>query len=119
MVCIIAFLATIGVYGIVAAIVRMDDVGLVLTKRKSSISQFIGTLLIRTLPLVIKGLAFIGTIALVLVAGGIFMHKIEQVHHALEGLPSIVGEFVAGTVGGIVVFLIIKGFTLLWKKIKK
>ena len=118
-VCIIAFLATVGVYGIVAAIVRMDDVGLVLTKRKSSISKSMGTLLIRTLPLVIKGLAFIGTIALVLVAGGIFMHKIELVHNALEGLPSIVGEFIAGTVGGIVVFLIIKGFTLLWKKIKK
>lgn len=115
----IAFLATVGVYGVVAAIVRMDDVGFVLTKRKSTVSQFMGTLLIRTLPLVIKGLAFIGTIALVLVAGGIFVHNIEAVHHALEGLPAIAGEFIAGTVGGILIFLIVKGVTLLWKSIKK
>lgn len=118
-VCIIAFLATIGVYGIVAAIVRMDDVGIVLTQRKSKISQFFGNLLIRTLPLIIKGLAFVGTIALILVAGGIFMHNIEVVHHVLEGLPAIVGEFIAGAVGGILSFLLVKGVTLLWKAVKK
>ncbi|MGV9002814.1 DUF808 domain-containing protein [Flavobacterium sp.] len=118
-VCLIAFLATVGVYGVVAAIVRMDDVGIVLTRRKSAISKTIGNLLIRTLPLVIKGLAFVGTIALVLVAGGIFMHNIEQVHHALEGLPSVAGEFIAGTVGAILSFLVVKGFTQLWKYIKK
>ncbi len=115
----IAFLATVGVYGIVAAIVRMDDVGLVLTKRKSTSAHFMGNLLIRTLPLVIKGLAFIGTIALILVAGGIFVHNIELVHHALESLPAIVGEFIAGAVGGIVIFLIVKGAKLLWMSLKK
>lgn len=115
----IAIIATVGVYGIVAAIVRMDDVGIVLTKRKSTTSQFIGKLLIRTLPLIIKGLAFVGTIALVLVAGGIFVHNIEPVHHVVEGLPSIVGEFIAGAVGGIIAFGVVKGFVLIWKKIKK
>ena len=118
-VCFVAFVATVGVYGVVAAIVRMDDVGLVLTKRKSTVSQFIGKMLIRTLPLVIKGLAFVGTIALVLVAGGIFMHNIKPVHHLLEGLPSIVGEFIAGAAGSILIFLVVKGFILLWKMIKK
>ena len=116
---IIAILATIGVYGIVAAIVRMDDVGIVLTKRKSKTSQSIGKLLIQTLPLVIKGLAFVGTIALILVAGGIFVHNIESVHHMLEGLPAIVGEFIAGAVGAILIFLVVKGFTLVWKRFKK
>ena len=115
----IAIIATVGVYGIVAAIVRMDDVGIVLTQRKSTTSQFIGKLLIRTLPLIIKGLAFVGTIALVLVAGGIFVHNIEPVHHVVEGLPSIIGEFIAGAVGGIIAFVVVKGFVLLWKKIKK
>jgi uncharacterized protein len=116
---IIAILATIGVYGIVAAIVRMDDVGFVLTKRKSKTSQSIGKLLIQTLPLVIKGLAFVGTIALILVAGGIFVHNIEPVHHMLEGLPAIVGEFIAGVVGAILIFLVVKGFSLVWKRFKK
>lgn len=115
----IALLATVGVYGIVALIVRMDDLGFVLTKRKSSISQFVGNLLIKTLPLIIKGLAFIGTIALILVAGGIFVHNIEAVHHVLEGLPAIVGEFIAGLVGGVLVFLVVKGFKLVWKAVKK
>ena len=115
----IAFLATVGVYGVVAAIVRMDDVGLVLTQRKSKTSQSIGKLLIQTLPLIIKGLAFIGTIALILVAGGIFVHNIEPVHHLLEGLPAIFGEFIAGAVGGILVFLFVKGVTLVWKRFKK
>lgn len=118
-VCFIAILATIGVYGIVAAIVRMDDVGIVLTQRKSKVSQFFGNILIKTLPLIIKGLAFVGTIALILVAGGIFMHNIKVVHHVLEGLPAIVGEFIAGAVGGILSFLVVKGITLLWKSIKK
>ena len=118
-VCFIAFLATVGVYGVVAVIVRMDDLGIVLTQKKSATSQFIGNLLIRTLPLVIKGLAFIGTIALVLVAGGIFVHSIEPLHHILEGLPSIVGEFIAGAIGGIIAFVVVKGFTMLWKKFKK
>ena len=118
-VCIIAVLATIGVYGIVAIIVRMDDVGLVLTRRKTAVSQFLGSLLIRTLPLIIKGLAFVGTVALILVAGGIFVHNIEVVHHALEGLPAIVGEFIAGAVGGILSFLVVKGCILLWKALKK
>jgi hypothetical protein len=114
----VALLATVGVYGIVAAIVRMDDLGLVLTKRKTAFSQSLGKLLIRTLPLIIKGLAFVGTIALILVAGGIFVHNIEAVHHALEGLPAIVGEFIAGTVGGILSFIVVKGFVWIWKKVK-
>ena len=114
----IALLATVGVYGIVAAIVRMDDLGIILTAKKSEFSKFIGNLLIRTLPLIIKGLAFVGTIALVLVAGGIFVHEIKQVHHLVEGLPSIVGEFIAGLVGGIIAFLVVKGFMMIWVKIK-
>lgn len=114
----VALLATVGVYGIVAAIVRMDDLGLVLTQRKTAFSQSLGKLLIKTLPLIIKGLAFVGTIALILVAGGIFVHNIEAVHHVLEGLPAIVGEFIAGTVGGILSFIVVKGFLWIWKKVK-
>jgi predicted DNA repair protein MutK len=114
----IALLATVGVYGIVAAIVRMDDLGIILIAKKSTISKFTGNLLIRALPLIIKGLAFVGTIALILVAGGIFVHEIKHVHHLLEGLPSLLGEFIAGLVGGIIAFVVVKGFMLIWRKIK-
>ena len=114
----VALLATVGVYGIVAAIVRMDDLGIVLNTKKSKVSKFIGNLLIQTLPLLVKGLAFVGTIALVLVSGGIFVHNIKMVHHALEGLPAIVGEFIAGIVGGILSFAVVKGVVWIWKKVK-
>lgn len=115
----VALVATIGVYGIVAAIVRMDDFGMLLLTKKSKIGKKIGKMLIGLLPMVIKGLAFIGTIALILVAGGIFMHKIEPLHHLLQNLPSIIGEFLAGLIGGILAFIVVKGFTMIWRKIKK
>lgn len=114
----IALLATVGVYGIVAAIVRMDDLGLILVAKKNATSKLIGNLLIKALPLIIKGLAIVGTIALVMVAGGIFVHEIEQVHHFVEGLPSIVGEVLAGLVGGIIALIIVKLFAFIWSKIK-
>ncbi|MCK8141196.1 DUF808 domain-containing protein [Flavobacterium sp. I-SCBP12n] len=115
----VALVATIGVYGIVAAIVRMDDFGMLLLTKKSKIGKKIGKMLIGLLPMVIKGLAFIGTIALILVAGGIFMHKIEPLHHLLQNLPSIIGEFLAGLIGGILAFIVVKGCTMIWRKIKK
>lgn len=111
----IAILATVGVYGIVALIVRMDDAGLALRKRNNTIAQFIGSFLIQALPKVIKILAFVGTIALLLVAGGIFIHKVEPLHHVLSGLPDILKEFIIGIVGGVIAL----AFVLLLKKIFK
>lgn len=113
----IAILATVGVYGIVAAIVRMDDLGLVLVAKKNATSKWLGTLLIKALPLIIKGLAFVGTIALVMVAGGIFVHEIEQIHHLVAGLPSLVGEVLAGLVGGVIAFILVKLVALIWRKV--
>jgi predicted DNA repair protein MutK len=106
----IAFLATVGVYGIVALIVRMDDFGILLTANKNNTFQLVGKILIQALPIVIKSLAFIGTIALLLVAGGIFVHKIEWLHHIVEELPAIVGEFISGLVIGIIALVTVKGF---------
>lgn len=115
----IAIIATVGVYGIVTLIVRMDDLGMLLTANKSKTSKFIGKQLIRLLPLVIKSLAFIGTIALILVAGGIFVHKIDQLHYFLQDLPSLVREFSAGLMGGIIALLVVKGFKFIWGKLKQ
>lgn len=107
---IIAIIATIGVYGIVALIVRMDEMGfklIALNPKEGSASKFIGNILVQALPKVIKSLSVIGTIALILVAGGIFVHNIAFLHHFAEQLPSIVKEFSTGLVIGFVVLGII------------
>ena len=109
---IIALIATIGVYGIVALIVRMDEAGYKLikfSKREKSISKFIGNILVKALPLIIKSLTVIGTIALILVAGGIFVHYIPFFHHVVPTikLPTIIKEFVIGLVLGLVVLGIV------------
>jgi predicted DNA repair protein MutK len=109
---IIAVIATIGVYGIVALIVRMDEAGFKLiqiSKKDKSILKFIGNILVKALPLVIKALTVIGTIALILVAGGIFVHYIPFFHHLAEQIeiPAIIKEFVVGIVLGFAVLAIV------------
>ncbi|ESU22362.1 putative transmembrane protein [Flavobacterium enshiense DK69] len=100
---VVGFLATVGVYGIVALIVRMDDAGFGLIKRSNDkgFLAVVGNLLVKALPIVIKALAVIGTLALILVAGGIFVHNIDQLHHLFPQLPSIVKEAAIGLLAGI------------------
>lgn len=99
----VALVATVGVYGIVALIVRMDDTGYKMIKRSGNVGflSTLGNLLVKSLPVIIKILAVVGTIALLLVAGGIFVHNIDYLHHLFPGIPSIIKEFVAGVLGGI------------------
>ncbi|WP_125722926.1 DUF808 domain-containing protein [Flavobacterium ustbae] len=118
---IIALIATIGVYGIVALIVRMDEAGYKLikvSKSEKSFSAMIGNILVKALPLVIKGLTVIGTIALLLVAGGIFVHYIPYFHHLSEEIkmPAIIKEFVVGLVLGFAVLLVINLVKKIFKK---
>ena len=116
---IIAILATVGVYGIVALIVRMDELGfrlIALSTRERSLSKTIGNMLVKALPKVIKSLSVIGTIALILVAGGIFVHKIDFLHHLFPQLPSIVREFSFGLIFGLLVLGIVNLFKLIVRK---
>jgi predicted DNA repair protein MutK len=108
---IIALLATIGVYGIVAIIVRMDDAGYKLIERSGDkgFLSVLGLFLVKALPVIIRILSIVGTVALILVAGGIFVHNIEFLHHLLPNLMSIVKEFLFGLVGGLVMVAIILG----------
>ncbi|WP_300669790.1 DUF808 family protein [Soonwooa sp.] len=120
-VCIVSFLATIGVYGIVALIVRMDDAGFVLIDKSHNRGIFskIGHFLVRLLPIIIKVLGVVGTIALLLVSGGIFMHNIDHLHDYLPHIPDIVNEAGLGIiVGSVMVLLISLGQTLV-KVLKK
>jgi predicted DNA repair protein MutK len=108
---IVAFLATIGVYGIVALIVRMDDTGFKLIKyadNKGFISK-LGLFLVKSLPAIIRILAVVGTIALIFVSGGIFTHNVDYIHHLLPELPSIVKEFIIGLLGGLVALAVVTG----------
>ena len=107
---IIAVLATVGVYGVVALLVRMDDVGLYMTTRAENLKGWwsktvgwCGELLIVSLPVVIRILGIIGTIAMLLVGGGMFTHNIPAVHHALEFMPSLLATLLSGLVVGVVI----------------
>lgn len=119
---IVALIATVGVYGIVALIVRMDDFGYSLINfndKDKSISDFFGHLLVNALPWVIRSLGAIGTIALLLVAGGIFVHNLDILHHWLESWPSLLREFTVGVIFGFVALLVIKGIKMLVGLLKK
>lgn len=101
---LVAFIATVGVYGIVALIVRMDDAGFKLIKKSNDKGFFgkLGHLLVKALPIVIKALGVIGTIALIMVAGGIFAHRIDYFHHLLPTWPKFLKEMTFGIAGGLI-----------------
>jgi predicted DNA repair protein MutK len=108
---VVAVLATIGVYGIVALIVRMDDAGYKLMRHANNkgLLSSVGQLLVKSLPVIIKALSVIGTVALVLVSGGIFVHNIAYLHHLSPNLPSIIMEFGAGLVAGLIMVAVMTG----------
>jgi uncharacterized protein len=101
----IAVLMTIGVYGLVAGIVKLDDAGLWLVKKKSALLRSVGSGLVNAAPWLMKGLAFAGTLAMFLVGGGILVHGLpgETLHHLAEGPWSMLLSLVAGFVAGGVV----------------
>ena len=116
----VAIVATVGVYGIVALIVRMDDAGFKLKKMsKNPVVQAIGNVLVQGLPIVIKSLSYIGTVALLLVAGGIFVHYIDFIHHFTDTIqiPDMAKEFITGlTIGFAVLSVVILVKKVLNKK---
>ena len=109
---VVAILATIGVYGLVALLVRMDDTGYKLIARSNGESGFaytLGNALVKTLPVIVRALGVIGTIAMILVGGGIFVHNIHYIHDLLHGLPGIVAEFLTGLVVGLIAVALYEG----------
>ncbi len=110
-VAIVAVLATAGVYGIVALIVRLDDAGYKLISRthNKGVLSKLGYLLVKSLPIIIKLLSIVGTIALILVSGGIFVHYIDYLHHLFPNIPSIIKEIFFGLIAGLIAVVIITG----------
>ncbi|MGM0945933.1 MAG: DUF808 domain-containing protein [Bacteroidota bacterium] len=116
---VIALIATVGVYGIVGLIVRMDEFGVKLINfndEKDSISDKLGRLLVSSLPWVIRLLAVVGTLALLLVSGGIFAHNIDFFHRILESWPALIKEFLIGLVVGFFVMIPVMIIKSLWRK---
>ena len=107
----VAVLATVGVYGIVALIVRMDDTGYKLMKyaKDKGFLSSLGMLLVKSLPVIIKILAAVGTIALILVSGGIFAHNIDFLHHLLPAIPAVIKEFAFGLAAGLIAVALMGG----------
>lgn len=118
---VVAFIATVGVYGIVALIVRMDEAGYKLIQwsdGRNNVLQKLGTLLVKALPRVIQVLAVVGTLALLLVSGGIFSHQLPALHHAVDFMPSMLLEFLLGLIVGLLCVFVVNVFKKIRKKEK-
>lgn len=90
----IAIVVTVGVYGIVGMIVKIDDLGFWLADKRSSLAQGIGKALLVMAPWLMKFLSIVGTLAMFLVGGGILVHGIPALHHAIEGWAEKLGGVV-------------------------
>lgn len=102
----VALLMTVGVYGLVAGIVKIDDAGLYLSRQSGSGLQALGRGLLRTAPVLMKVLSVAGTAAMFLVGGGILVHGLPFLHHLLEGLPlGFLWEGAVGVAAGALVLL--------------
>lgn len=82
----IALLVTVGVYGLVGVIVKLDDMGYWLVEKSSALAQWTGKALLAIAPRLMKVLSIVGTLAMFLVGGGIVVHGITPLHHAIENL---------------------------------
>jgi uncharacterized protein len=121
----IALLMTVGVYGLVAGIVKLDDAGLWLSRRASAAAQALGRGILVVAPYLMKALSVIGTAAMFLVGGGILTHGVPAIHHAIAGmaeaagpslgwLVSLLGDAVVGIVAGGLVLAVVSLVKRLW-----
>jgi len=127
----IAIIMTIGVYGLVAGIVKLDDAGLYLSQRASALARKTGQAILWVAPWLMKTLSILGTAAMFLVGGGILTHGIPWLHHQIEHVTEIVrnsgGAILAaitpslldglcGLIAGILVLLLVMAFKKLRAK---
>ncbi|MBU1331402.1 MAG: DUF808 domain-containing protein [Gammaproteobacteria bacterium] len=126
----IALLMTVGVYGLVAGIVKLDDAGLYLSQRGSRSAQAIGHGILATAPYLMKTLSVVGTAAMFMVGGGILTHGIAPVHHAIEQVAAAAGNGLLtaiiptllsalfGVLAGAVVLALVGGGSRLWRAVR-
>jgi predicted DNA repair protein MutK len=96
----IAVIMTVGVYGLVAGIVKLDDLGLWLNNKRSAVAKALGKGIVNAAPWLMKFLSIAGTAAMFLVGGGILVHGIPALHHAVDGAGAAAGTWPAGALWG-------------------
>jgi predicted DNA repair protein MutK len=129
----IAVLMTLGVYGLVAGIVKLDDAGLYLSRRANGALRAVGRVLLAGAPMLMKALSVLGTIAMFMVGGGILMHGVPALHHLVDSAaaaaagvpgigpvlgavaPSVIDAF-AGLVAGAIALVVVTIGTRLFKR---
>ena len=120
----IALLMTVGVYGLVAGIVKLDDLGLWLSQKASSTAQAVGRGILWLAPWLMKFLSVAGTAAMFLVGGGIIAHGVPALHHLIQGWAQGAGgigwlvEMLANAAVGIVTGAIVVGAVTLIQKLR-
>lgn len=115
----IALVVTVGVYGLVGVIVKIDDLGYWLAEKSSALMQALGKGLLIIAPWLMKALSIVGTLAMFLVGGGIVVHGIAPLHHAIEhfaGQQSAVVAMILPTVLNLILGFIIGGIVVLGVK---
>ncbi|MDE1164037.1 MAG: DUF808 domain-containing protein [Pseudomonas sp.] len=123
----IAIVMTVGVYGLVAGIVKLDDLGLWLSQKASSVAQGTGRAILRAAPYMMKSLSVIGTAAMFLVGGGILVHGIVPVHHWVEevgaglggGLTVALLNGLIGVVAGALVLAVVSVLGKMWGALRR
>ncbi|CAI8717988.1 DUF808 domain-containing inner membrane protein YedI [Pseudomonas sp. IT-347P] len=124
----IAIVMTVGVYGLVAGIVKLDDLGLWLTQKPGQLAKKIGSAILSAAPYMMKTLSVVGTAAMFLVGGGILTHGVPVLHHWIEGVGAAAGSAgfavpmllngLAGIIAGAVVLAVVSVVGKIWKAIK-
>jgi len=124
----IAIVMTVGVYGLVAGIVKLDDLGLWLTQKPGQVARKVGSAILSAAPYMMKTLSVVGTAAMFLVGGGILTHGVPVVHHWIEGVGAAAGSAgfavpmllngVAGIIAGAVVLAVVSVVGKIWKAVK-
>ena len=125
---LISILRTVGVYGLVAGIVKLDDLGLWLTKKAGAVSKSLGRAILAFAPMLMRFLTIAGTAAMFLVGGSIILHGLPMLHHHVPSLVSLVGggtlsrfffPVLADALTGIIVGALCVGFWTLWNKARQ
>lgn len=121
----VALAMTAGVYGLVAGIVKLDDLGLWLSRRGSAVARALGRGIVNAAPWLMKALSVAGTAAMFLVGGGILVHGVPVVAHAIEGavqsLPGLAQALLpalANALLGVVAGALVLGAVTLLKRLR-
>ena len=128
----VGIVITAAVYGVVAVIVKLDDIGLHMVERRNRASQLFGNALVKGVPKLLTGLSVLGTAAMLWVGGGIVLHGLEELH-LMEAVPHAIHDTahqlaggsgalewllnaLAASVAGLIVGLPIAGALMLWHR---